>query len=355
MKGSGPARDAGAAFPRESEDCAMAEKKHALLIFTKPPISGLVKTRMTTEYGGFLTMEQAAQFYKCCFYDVCAMGMEAIAELQQENDTAVAADPSADKITYDFFCSTTPAESVPKVRKLFEEAGPWYMDIHYLSDTGTTFDEHFNDACQQLFDLGYESFVAIGGDVPTMPKGHIKQAFQWLDYFQAQGTPGFVQAPCQECGTSLVGYSCNTPIDHTGIYYNMDGRPALDGYVEKLEAAGIPSAYFDPVADIDEVTDLAHALSCMKAIREAGKHQPLFVPHRTLNWCEFMGIQISTPPNDNHDPRDYLDGGGEAPGEGVPVQQEDLSPEELQRIAKGMTAIKEERQKGFEYERGKYN
>lgn len=327
----------------------MAEKKQALLIFTKPPISGLVKTRMTTEYGGFLDMEQAAQFYKCCFYDVCAMGMEALGELQQINDELVAADPEADRITYDFFCSTTPADSVPKVQELFDQTGPWAMEVKFLSDKGSTFDEHFNDACNQLFAMGYESMVAIGGDVPTMPKSHIIQAFQWLDYFQGLGTPGFVQAPCQECGTSLVGYSHNTPIDHTGIYYNMDGRPALDGYVEKIQAAGIPCAYFDPVADIDEVTDLAHAISCMKAIREAAKYQPLFVPRRTLNWCEFMGIQISTPPNDNHDPRDYLDGtGDEAPA------QEELSPEELQRIAKGMTAIRDERQKGFDYERSKY-
>ena len=38
----------------------MAERKQALLIFTKPPLPGVVKTRMTTEYGGFLTLEQAA-------------------------------------------------------------------------------------------------------------------------------------------------------------------------------------------------------------------------------------------------------------------------------------------------------
>lgn len=331
----------------------MAQKKEALLIFTKPPLPGLVKTRMTTDYGGFLTEAQAAQFYKCCFYDVCEMGMQALIELQRENDALVAEDPEADSITYDFFCSTTPAESIPKVEALFDEIGPWPMEVHFLSDTGKTFDEHFNDACQQLFDLGYESFVAIGGDVPTMPRSHITQAFQWLEYFQDQGKPGFVQAPCQECGTSLVGYSFNTPIDHTGIYYNMDGRPALDGYVQKLQDAEIPSAYFAPVADIDEVSDLAHSLSCMKAIREAAKNQPQFVPNRTLNWCELMGIQISTPPNDNHDPRDYLDGDGAAPDD-VPLSQEDLSPEELQRIAKGMTALKEERQKGFDYERSKY-
>lgn len=325
----------------------MAEKKNALLIFTKPPLPGVVKTRMTTEYGGFLTMEQAAGFYRSCFYDVCKLGMEALMELQAENDAKVQADPSADKVTYDFFCSSTPADSVEKMKEVFAVIPDWPMEVHHIVDTGSSFDEHFNDACKQLFDLGYESFVAIGGDVPTMPKNHIKQGFHWLAYFQSIGKPGFVYAPCQECGTSLVGYSHNTPIDHTGVYYNMDGRPALDGYLEKVKESDIPSAYFDPVADIDEVTDLAHAISCAKSIAEAAKYQDLFVPERMLRWVEFMGIRVSTPPNDNHDPRDYIDGKEDASESG-------LSIEDQQRIAKGMTAIRDAQAAENAYEASKY-
>ena len=41
----------------------MAEKKQALLLFSKPPVPGMVKTRLTTERGGFLTPEQAAEFF----------------------------------------------------------------------------------------------------------------------------------------------------------------------------------------------------------------------------------------------------------------------------------------------------
>ncbi|MBQ9042607.1 MAG: DUF2064 domain-containing protein [Eggerthellaceae bacterium] len=327
----------------------MAEKKHALLIFTKPPLPGIVKTRMTTEYGGFLTMEQAAGFYRNCFYDVCEMGMHALIELQQKNERMRAEDPTVDKITYDFFCSSTPADSLEKMKEVFDTVGTWPMEVNFIVDAGSSFDEHFNDACQQLFDRGYESFVAIGGDVPTMPKSHIKQAFQWLDYFQAIGKPGFAYAPCQECGTSLVGYSYNTPIDHTGVYYNMDGRPALDGYLEKIEEGDIPSAYFDPVADIDEVTDLAHAVSCMKSIAEAAKYQDLFVPRRTLGWVEFMGIKVSTPPNDNHDPRDYLDGAAEAP-----TGAQELTDEDRQRVADLNAAMQGKQAAENAYEAGKY-
>ena len=327
----------------------MAKRKEALLIFTKPPLPGVVKTRMTTEYGGFFTMEQAAGFYRNCFFDVCDMGMRSLIELIERNDRMRAEDPDTDEIEYDFFVSTTPPDCLDQVRELFEKMGPWPMEVHFVVDRGSSFDEHFNDAFSQLFAMGYESIVSIGGDVPTMPKGHVKMAFEWLDYFQAIEKPGFVYAPCQECGTSLVGFSYNTVMDHTGVYYNMDGRPALDGYLEKLQEADVPSAYFDPVADIDEVSDLAHAVSCMKAIREAAKYQDLFVPRRTLGWCELMGIRVSTPPNENHDPRDYLDEGADLPEEAVELKSEDQ-----QRIADLNAAMQGRQAAENAYEAGKY-
>ena len=319
----------------------MAEKKHALLVFTKPPLPGVVKTRMTTEYGGFFTMKQAADFYRFCFFDVCEMGMTSLAELQDENDRLVAADPDADKVTYDFFCSTTPADSLEPMKKLFTTPYRWPKEPHFIVDRGSSFDAHFNDAFNQLFAMGYESVVSIGGDLPTMPKSHIKGAFQWLDHFQSIGKPGFVCAPCQECGTSLVGYSYNTPIDHTGIYYNMEGRPALDGYIERLQGTDIPSAYFEPVADIDVVDDLGHAVSCMKAIREAAKYQDRFIPRRTLAWCELLGIRSYAEPNDNHDPRDYID---------IP----EPSADDQQRIADLNAELREKQAAENAYEAGKY-
>ena len=233
--------------------------------------------------------------------------MHALIELQRENDARLAADPDADAVTYDFFVSTTPADNVEAMRETYDAIGPWPMEVHYLTDAGATFDDHFDDAFSQLFALGYESVVSVGGDIPTLPKSHITQAFQWLDYFQSLGTPGFVQAPCQECGTSLVGWSANTPMDNQGVYYNTCGRAALDAYVEKRKEAGAPSAYLMPVADVDEGGDLAHSISWLRAMEEDSPAQGLFVPQRVIDWIDFMGFKVTTPPNENHDPRQYID------------------------------------------------
>ena len=58
-----------------------------------------------------------------------------------------------------------------------------------------------------------------------------------------------------------------------------------------------------------------------------------------------MGIQVTTPPNENHDPRDYLDG---------ETEQTEPTPEDLQRIAKGMRAIRDANAATNAYERSKY-
>lgn len=285
----------------------MAERKQAVLLFSKPPVPGMVKTRLTKELGGIFTEKQAADFFKRSLFDVSELCMTALFEMQAANDAAVAADSSADKITYDFFVSS-PADCLDDMKATYDEIGPWPLEIHYISDTGKTFDDHFDDAFKQIFALGYEHVVSVGGDIPTMPKTHITQSFAWLDYFQDSGTPGFIQAPCQECGTSLVGFSYNTPIDHQGVYYNLDGVAALDAYVEKLNNAHIPSAFLSPVSDVDETTDLAHAVSCLRAIEAASQVQTdLYVARRVLDWVNWIGLKVGTPPNENHDPRQYID------------------------------------------------
>ena len=124
----------------------MAEKKQALLLFCKPPVPGLVKTRLTIERGGFLSPEQAAELFRRCLYDVSEMCMQALLSMQADNDALVAEDPSVDKITYDFFVSTTPADNVELMRATYDALGKWPMEIHYITDKGATFDDHFDDA-----------------------------------------------------------------------------------------------------------------------------------------------------------------------------------------------------------------
>lgn len=292
----------------------MTQSKNALMIFSKPPIPGFVKTRLTMERGGILTPEQAAMFFHRSLFDVTELAMQCLSELRQINAAEREANPDAVERIYDLWISTTPEKNVDLMRETFEKAGVWPEKINYICDRGTSFDEHFDDAFGQLFAMGYDNVVAIGADLPTMPRTHITGAFQWLDYFAATDKLGwgFVEAPCQECGVSVIGQTKSTPIDSKGVYYNLSGRPALDAYTEEIKAHEIPVHFFMPVADVDEASDLAHTISCLRAMEQAAKYDPTtYVARRVLDWANAMHLESVTPPNDEHDPRQYIDEGHE--------------------------------------------
>jgi glycosyltransferase A (GT-A) superfamily protein (DUF2064 family) len=294
----------------------VSEVKNALLLFCKAPVPGLVKTRLTKGRGGALTDEQAAEFFRRSLLDVSDLAMLALDDLddpdaQEIFDADLYDDAdSAVESRYDFFISTTSEADIELLRAIYAEDGPWPRAINYIIDEGASFDEHFDSAFRQLFERGYDKVVAIGGDMPTLPREHITDAFDWLEYLAESNSEGhaFVMAPCQQSGVSLVAMTRTTPMDAQGVYYNMTGRPALDAYALKLQELDIPCAYLSPVSDVDEDHDLAHAISCLNAIAEATRYQPeIYLARRVLEWIDDLGLRASAPPNENHDPRNYID------------------------------------------------
>lgn len=277
----------------------MSARKNAFMFFTKAPMPGLTKTRLTSAKGGFLSPEEAAELYRAVMLDVAEIGHTALEKLNK------AGKDKGD--TYDFVVCSTPASDMGRVKHIFEDAFDW--PIQYITDEGKNFNEHFDDGFKQLWKMGYHSAISIGGDLPSMPVSHIVRAFQWLAYFDsAYETGGLVYCPCQACGVSLVGMTEKTPMDFDGVFYNPDGTPALDAIVALSGARGIPAAALDPVSDIDDAQDLAHALSLARSQAYVSQFQPeIMVPRRFLAWADATGIVVNTPPNIDHDPREEID------------------------------------------------
>ena len=284
----------------------MSGQKHAFMFFTKAPMPGLTKTRLTEARGGILTPEEAADFYRATMLDVAEIGFEALVQL---NRLAQEANGHGEPDTYDFVVCSSPEEERPRLQKILDEAGPWPLPIHYISDHGPNFNVHFDHGYKQLWELGYHSAVSIGGDLPSMPVSHLVRAFQWLDYFDtAYQGGGLVFCPCQACGVSLVGMTETTPMDFDGVFYNPNGVPALDAIIALSAERGIPAAGLDPVADVDDTIDLAHSISLARSQAYLSQFQPgVMVPRRMLDWVDRVGIVVDTPPNLEHDSRERID------------------------------------------------
>ena len=276
----------------------MATRNHALLLFSKPPIAGTVKTRLTAEKGGPFTEEEAAEIFRRCLFDVAELCCLALHELESQNARERAIDSDADEHKYTLFVSTTPEDNIDVMRNTFEEIGKWPREFVYIADNGETLDDHFDDAFKQIFDKGFDSILSIGADIPMLPREHLLNGFRWLQYFIATSeNGGVIHAPCQESGVSLIGWTSDTDIDHQGINENVSGRPALDLYVEKARDKEIPLALMVPVSGIDDVSDFAHATSLARAAKYSQQFQPdIYVPERFLAWVDWRGIKVGTPP-----------------------------------------------------------
>lgn len=288
----------------------MTVQNNALLLFSKPPIPGLVKTRLTTEREGMFSELQAATLYRRMMLDVLECAMQALDRLEEQNKREREADPDVVEQTYQVFVSTTPESSVAQMEELFEEEGPWPRPITVILDKGKVFDDHFDDSFNQVFDAGCGTCVALGGDLPILPRQHIIDAFNWLHHFQQKYPKGgMVLTPCQASGTSLVGYTRDCGMNHQTVYYNQTGRPALQAYIDKArELGGIHTALLQTVPDVDTMEDFSHVVSFINALEMVQDDQDEFLPRRTLEFIRAMGLEVTTPPNRNFDNRDLIDG-----------------------------------------------
>ena len=58
------------AVEAKCEETYVKVRKNTLLLFSKPPVPGLVKTRLTTLKDGVFTPEVASGLYHCMLFDV---------------------------------------------------------------------------------------------------------------------------------------------------------------------------------------------------------------------------------------------------------------------------------------------
>ena len=281
----------------------MRERKNTVLLFSKVPEVGLVKTRLTILKDGMFPPETASALYHCMLFDVVEIISAAMADLE-------AIEPEGDvRDTYELVISTTPASNVEVMRKLFEDAGAWPHEIVYIADEGANFDEHYNHAFEQCWDRGADCILSMGADMPALTKNDIKFGFEQLHKLEACPDGGIVLAPDQEMGVSVIGWPRKTRFDHTGVFYNVDGLTVLPAYIKKAAERNLPALWLPPIPDVDTMQDFFHNVTLVHALNYCSDFDDVCPPWRTANAFTEMGFtEIVVAPNDLFDPRDHIDG-----------------------------------------------
>lgn len=282
----------------------MQVRKNAILLFSKVPQPGKVKTRLTTLKDGFLPPEYASYLYHCMLFDVVECCMDCVARMEAASAGAEVED------RYDIIISSPGEEQTRLMSELFEQAGSWPRPITFISDNGANFDEHYNDSFAQTWAMGYETILSMGCDMPALTHDVLEMGFAHLHELCDIPGGGVVVSPDQEMGVSIVGWTSKTKFDHTGVFYCQDGLTVLPAYIEKCRRLGLPARYIPAMPDVDTWADLRHNITLVQAIEYAAQFQDdLTVPHRTIAaLAEYGFVDVRVAPNDLMDPRDEIDG-----------------------------------------------
>lgn len=314
----------------------MRERKNIVLLFSKLPEAGLVKTRLSTLKDGIYSPEIAAHLFHCMLFDVVEIIMAAMDSLEAQPELAAvrghaagtqdardtsgnACDSSNDvrntsddvRDTYQLVISVAPEANLAKMEQLFADAGTWPRSLEFICDKGANFDEHYNDAFQQCWSMGADCILSMGADMPALTKRDIYFGFEQLHQLcDAVEFPrgGIVLAPDQEMGVSVVGWTRNTDFNHSGVYYCQDGLTVLPAYINKAREAGLPALWLPPIPDVDTMSDLMHNVTLVNALAYCAKADDICPPWRTVQAFQELGLNdIYVMPNDLFDPRDHLD------------------------------------------------
>ncbi len=293
----------------------MRTRKNALLIFSKPPVPKLVKTRLSTIKDGSFTPEIAAWLYHCMLFDVVEICCDALRDLETSDAEFLSSNSALNSENseqvhdeYSLIVSTTPPEMLRKMQETFDESGTWPRPITIISDKGSSFDEHYSDAFNQVWEMGFDNILSMGADMPALPRRVVLEGFSKLHAMDKLPGGGCVISPDQAMGVSLIGWTRDTDMDHMGVFYNVDGITVLPAYVAKARERGVRLNLLEAVVDVDSMLDLMHNSTLVDAISYCAQFEDISVPKRTLDALKYLGWDdIRVAPNELRDSRKGID------------------------------------------------
>lgn len=203
----------------------MSKSKRALLIFTRIPVAGKVKTRLMTS----LSPQECAAIQEAMVYDL----IEKLSILEKENHCDM------------FLCFSDETEPTAFLSQL----PSW---LHVFPQEGDDIGERMQHGFGVLFSKGYEQVVLTGSDIPTVHAPVIQNAFAKLSETDV------VLGPSCDGGYYLLGAN---QMELRPIFTGSDlawGKSSVyEQTLSKCHRQKWTVSEVDQLLDIDEPDDLA--------------------------------------------------------------------------------------------------
>lgn len=206
----------------------MSVEENALIIFTKNPVEGKVKTRLAKEIGDKNALKVYLQLLKHT------------REITEELEVC------ENKIFYNEF--------IPAKDKWNEE----HYD-KYIQEPGSL-GEKMKAAFEKIYEEGYKRIVIVSPDCPDLTGLRIKQAFTLLEKNK------FVIGPLTDGGYYLLGMSEFDPEVFTNV--NFDNGSAFEQTLSLIKKTGANYRVLNETYDVDYAQEIPLRLRKLVGLEE---------------------------------------------------------------------------------------
>ena len=211
------------------------------IVFAKNPVPGQVKTRLLS----LLSPEGAASLYQAFLVDWCNV----LSALR----------------TSDLVVAYTPPDSLPDLKTLIGEGAT------YIPQGDSGLGERLTAVSLWACNRGYEKFLIVGSDSPTLPIAYIERGMELLDFRDV------VIGPSTDGGYYLIGFSKRgadrtIPVIFQDIAWSTED--VLRATLEKVDGTNATLGLLPPWYDVDTASDLEFLRDHLFAMCLAGCRAP---------------------------------------------------------------------------------
>lgn len=190
--------------------------KNAVICFTRVPRPGRTKTRLLP----VLKPEQCERLHWAFLKDLAEVYRQVNAHL---------------------FVSYVPDPDWERLKEVFPQAG-------YIPQKGADLGEKMYKAIRKVLDLGYESVILTGADLPRMTAAHLKSGFAALK------ETDIAIGPTSDGGYYLIGMK--KPCRAVFRVEGYGGSSVFENTCAAAKAAGLSLGLALPCDDVDTPEDL---------------------------------------------------------------------------------------------------
>ena len=223
--------------------------ENALVIMAKAPLPGEVKTRLTST----LSPECAAELARCFFLDAMDLAQNVLE------------------------CRAVLAYSPDDADEYFREAC-MKIGVHVPQGKGDL-GQRMQHVFTNLFERGYSKILLMGTDMPTLPLGHLQEAFSVLEEHPV------VLGPSLDGGYYLLGLQAMVPEIFENIDWGTD--QVLHQTVQRLSDRDIQAGVLPLWYDVDTLEDLDFLIAHLDLLQSCTDER---LPRHTVGFLEREGF-----------------------------------------------------------------